>query len=166
MRPQPAFLFALFFVAVASLSAASSCVQIDGGAVEVSWEVHANGRAITDCGCSAPAIAKVRIDVVGKGGTIAGATPCAGRPQCEFSCQRKTGATPFDIPETKPGESYLISVVAVDENGVDLPRTIAPSAVERTVSRGQPTEVEAFLLEVGCADKCGGMNSTGVCARH
>jgi hypothetical protein len=162
VRPPTAFLFALF----ASLAGATSCVQIDGGAVEVSWEVHANGRAITDCSCADPAIAKVRIDLVGKGGAIDGATPCAGRTQCEFSCQRKTGATPFDVPETQPGETYLVSVVALDADGHDLPRSIAPPAVERTVTRGQPTEVEAFLLEVGCAASCGGMNSSGVCARH
>ena len=31
------------------VGALGGCVQIDGGAVEVSWVVHANGRAITDC---------------------------------------------------------------------------------------------------------------------
>jgi hypothetical protein len=161
VRPVP---FLLFVSAIGAL--ATGCVQINGGAVEVSWEVHANGRAITDCSCAAPEISKVRIDLVGKGGSIAGTTPCADRAQCEFSCQRKTGATPFDIPETKPGESYLVSVVAVGPDGVDLPRSIAPAPVERTVSRGQPTEVEAFLLEVGCDQSCGGMNSSGVCSRH
>jgi hypothetical protein len=29
-----------------------SCVQINGGSVEVSWVVHSNGRAITDCSCA------------------------------------------------------------------------------------------------------------------
>jgi hypothetical protein len=151
---------------VLSLAVVSAgCVQISGGAVEVSWEVQANGRAITDCSCANPKIAKVRIDLVGKGGTIEGATPCADRAQCAFSCQRKTGATPFDIPETKAGETYGIKVVAVDSDGIDLPSNFAPDPVYRTVSRGQPTEVEAFLLDVGCDNSCGGMNNSGVCAR-
>ena len=145
--------------------AAAGCVQISGGAVEVSWEVQANGRAITDCSCASPQIAKVRIDLVGKGGSIEGATPCAGRAQCEFSCQRKTGATPFDIPETKPGETYGIKVVPVGADNIDLVGNFAPDPVYRTVSRGQPTEVEAFLLDVGCDNSCGGMNNSGVCAR-
>src|SRR6266850_103355 len=87
------------------------CVQINGGAVEVSWVVHANGRAITDCSCAvaptadvgAPPIAGVRIEIVGQHGAIDGARPCAGRAQCQFACQRQTGATPFDIPETHGG---------------------------------------------------------------
>ena len=36
-------------VALALAGISAGCVQITGGAVEVSWEVQANGRAITDC---------------------------------------------------------------------------------------------------------------------
>jgi hypothetical protein len=146
-------------------SAAGSCVQINGGSVEVSWAVHANGRAITDCTCSDPEIANVRIDIVGHGGAIEGTRPCAGRPDCEFACQRQTGATPFDIPETGVGETYAISVVAVGRDGADLPAVQTPAPITRTVVRGQPTEVEAFLLEADCAVACEGMNKSGVCAR-
>jgi hypothetical protein len=142
-----------------------SCVQIDGGAVEVSWVIHANGRAITDCGCSFPEIASVRLDLVGHGGAIEGTTPCAGRARCEFACQRQTGATPFDIPETHGDEMYGIRLVAVGLDGNDLPTVTTPAPILRTVVRGQPTEVEALVLEAGCALTCEGMNNSGVCAR-
>jgi hypothetical protein len=141
------------------------CVQIQGGSVEVSWVVHANGRAITDCGCADPAIASVRIDLTGRGGSIEGTTPCAGRTQCQFACGRQTGATPFDIPETHGDEMYAIKVVAVGPDGADLPAVVAPAPILRTVIRGQPTEVEAFLLEAGCSMTCEDMNKSGVCAR-
>jgi len=141
------------------------CVQIDGGAIEVSWVVHANGRAITDCSCADPAIASVRIDVTGQGGSIDGTRPCEGRARCQFACGRQTGATPFDIPETHGDEMYAIQVVAVGADGVDLPAVMAPASILRTVTRGQPTEVEAFLLSAGCNIDCGGMNKSGVCAR-
>jgi hypothetical protein len=146
------------------------CVQIDGGSVEVSWVIHANGRGITDCSCAMAqgedvGIAKVRIDLLGKGMGIEGATPCAGRAQCEFSCQRSTGATPFDIPETKPGQTYGVKLVAVDVNGQDIPTITGPDRVYRSIVRGQPTEVEAFLLQARCSDQCGGTNNSGVCAR-
>jgi hypothetical protein len=144
---------------------AGSCVQINGGAVEVSWVVHANGRAITDCSCADPAIASVRIDIVGHGGTIDKTTPCAGNPQCVFPCQRQTGATQFNIPETHGDELYAISVVAVDKDGADLPMVQTPAPILRTVVNGQPTEVDAFLLEAGCATECEAMNKFGVCAR-
>jgi hypothetical protein len=152
--------FLLFALALA----ASACVQIDGGAVEVSWVVHADGRAITDCSCSSPEIARVRIQMVGQGGAIQGAMPCAGQAACEFACQRQTGATPFDIPETHGDEQYAISLVAVGQDGADLPQVQAPAPILRSVVKGQPTEVEAFLLEAGCASDCE-VNTTAVCER-
>jgi hypothetical protein len=148
---------------VALSLALGGCVQIQGGSIEVSWVVHANGRAITDCGCADPAIASVRIDVRGRGGAID--APCAGRAGCQFACGRQTGATPFDIPETHGDEMYAIGVVAVGADGADLPAVMAPASILRTVTRGQPTEVEAFLLSAGCNMDCGGMNKSGVCAR-
>lgn len=143
----------------------SGCVQIDGGAVEVSWVVHANGRMITDCSCSDPLISRVRIQLEGMGGGIQGDTPCANRAQCEFSCQRQTGATPFDIQPTQGDEIYAVSVIAMGADGQDLPLPMMPAPILRTVTRGQPTEVGAFLLEAGCNGDCERMNKSGVCAR-
>ena len=69
------------------LSAAVSCVSIDGGAVEASWVVRTDdGRAITDCQCSDPRIASVRFELEGASGAVKGALPCQGRTSCEFSC--------------------------------------------------------------------------------
>lgn len=152
-------------VAVLALAAAlvPACVSIDGGAVEISWIVIApDGRGITNCGCADPAIAKVRLVLRGVGGTIDGATPCAGKAQCDFSCQRQTGATSFDIPPTAPGESYEVSVVAVDAAGNEVPQSsiMTPAPILRQVVRGQPTEVEAFTLVAPCAPACNG----SVCA--
>jgi hypothetical protein len=163
--------FAIVALGLLIEGAAGSCVQIDGGAIEVSWALYANGRAVTDCSCSDPTIVSFRLDVTGKGGAIDGAKPCAGRPECVFSCQRQTGATPFDIPETHGDETYQIGIVAVDKDGVDLKDGAgmliqAPTAqISRTVVRGQPTEVEALAVEVTCAAACDGMNKVGVCAR-
>jgi hypothetical protein len=144
---------------------AGSCVDINGGAIEVSWRLAAQGRAITDCTCSDPAVASVRLDVVGMNGTIDGTMPCAGRAECVFPCQRQTGATSFDIPETHGDEVYSIRIVAVDKDGADLPEVQAPAPILRTVVRGQPTELEALELDANCAAACEGMNKTGVCAR-
>ena len=149
---------------LATILLASACVEIDGGAVEISWVIRSPaGGGITDCSCAQPAIGTVRLVLRGVGGAIEGATPCAGRAQCDFPCQRQTGATPFDIPETKPGETYEVSVVAVAA-GVELPQVKKPASILREVVRGQPTEVEAFQLVADCAVECG-MNSSGVCAR-
>jgi hypothetical protein len=151
---------------VASLIPA--CVKINGGAVEISWVVISpSGGGITDCSCADPAIAKVRLVLVGVGGTIDGATPCAGEAQCDFPCQNQTGATHFDIPPTGPGESYEVSVVAVGDDGLEIPQTEirtppTPAPILRQVSEGQPTEVDAFTLVAPCSLACSG----NVCAPH
>ena len=148
-------------VAILALAAAliPACVSINGGAVEISWIVVArDGRGITNCGCADPAIANVRLVLKGVGGTIDGATPCAGKAQCDFACQRQTGATAFDIPPTGPGESYEVSVVAVDDAGNTVPQSaiMTPAPILRQVVGGQPTEVEAFALVAPCAPSCDG----------
>jgi hypothetical protein len=154
----------LAIAVVASLI--SACVKINGGAVEISWVVISpSGGGITDCSCADPAIAKVRLVLVGVGGTVEGATPCAGQAQCDFPCQNQTGATQFDIPPTGPGESYNVSVVAVDASGAEIPQTeimtpTTPAPILRQVTNGQPTEVEAFTLVAPCAPACSG----NVCA--
>ena len=157
----------IFLAATAMMvSLIPACVQINGGAVEISWVVISpSGGGITDCSCADPAIAKVRLVLVGKGGAIAGTTPCAGQAQCDFPCQNQTGATHFDIPPTGPGESYEISLVTVGIDGLEIPPTeimtaATPAPILLQVSQGQPTEVDAFTLVAPCAPTCSG----NVCA--
>ena len=92
-------------VAAAFLTfAGAGCVKIDGGAVEISWVVRSTaGAAITDCSCAGTptaTIATVRLVLTGVGEGIKGNMPCAGQAQCDFPCQRQSGSTAFDIPET------------------------------------------------------------------
>jgi hypothetical protein len=139
-----------------------ACVKIDGGSVEISWVVIApDGRGITDCSCANPAISKVRLVLMGVGGEIDGVDACAGQAQCDFPCQRQTGATPFDIKPTQNGEMYSVSVVAIGTDGSTLSSVTTPAPILRQVVYGQPTEVEAFTLVAPCADACNG----SVCAR-
>ena len=135
--------------------ASAGCVEINGGAVEVSWAIFArDGRAITDCTCADPNIVYVRLNLVSDpDGTL---QPCAGVNSCRFTCGRNVGATPFMVP---PGQ-YLMSLVPVGADGSDLPiGPLAPSVEipapeSRAVVRGQPTELEAFMLEANCATSC------------
>ena len=151
-----------------ALAGGAGCVRIDGGAVELSWVLRTpDGRAVSDCSCSSPPVASVRLDLklLTADGTATGATPCEGRAQCQFSCQRATGATPFDIPETKPDEMYVVSIAALAADGTVLPTVGTPAPVLRSVVRGQPTDMGALLLVTACADQCSGVNGQGVCAR-
>jgi hypothetical protein len=148
-------------------AAAVSCVPIDGGAVEASWVLRTDdGRAITTCECADPLIAGVRLALVGASGAVKDSRPCEGRGSCQFSCQRHTGATPFDIP---PG-FYLISLTPVDAMGQDLalvqpPRNVqTPAPVLREVVKGQPTQLDALALVGKCAPACSG-NRNRVCSQ-
>jgi hypothetical protein len=143
----------------------TTCVEIDGGSVEISWVIRSEaGNAITDCGCASPSIAKVRLELEGVGGAVDKLKPCADNAQCEFPCSRQTGSTAFNIPETHGSERYKVSVVAVGAAGDDLLQGTTPAPILREVVRGQPTEVESVQLVAGCATECQ-MNSSGVCTR-
>lgn len=112
----------------------AGCVKVDGGAFEAVWVLFDDqGRAISDCDCSDPPIASVAFEIVGTGrnGSVAGDKPCEGRSACVFSCQRQTGATPFDIP---PGE-YAFSLMALDKTGMPLGgSSCGMAATDATVS--------------------------------
>lgn len=158
-------------VALLLALAATGCVSIDGGAVEASWDIHAqDGRGIADCSCTCPEIAKVRLSVVPAAG---GADVCAARAACQFFCRAKHGATPFDIP---PGD-YALSLVPLGLDGQDLTGAVtqdgggvctaqggvAPTL--RTVGKGQLTQLNAVVIVADCAPVCGGSDSTKVCTK-
>jgi hypothetical protein len=158
----------------------AGCVKIDGGAVEVSWVVRSQtGAAITDCSCAQPAISTVRLvlvlDVAGSpadsgspsdSGSPTDYRPCSNQAQCDFPCQRQTGATAFDIRPTQANESYEISVIGVDSTGAVIATTdlMTPAPILRSVMTGQATVTEAFELVARCSPECM-MNGSGVCAR-
>lgn len=158
-------------VALLLALAATGCVSIDGGAVEASWDVHApDGRGIADCSCTCPGVATVRFSVVPEAG---GADLCAGRAACQFPCQAKHGATPFDIP----AGDYELSLVPVGADGRDLTGAVSQAGggtcsahsgvnpIARTIGKGQLTQLNAVLIEADCAPVCGGSDSTKVCTQ-
>jgi hypothetical protein len=153
-------LFALLFSGL-------SCVSIDGGAVEASWVVVTHdGRVISECGCTCPPIAIIRLQLQPVAG---GADLCAGRAACQFSCGAQSGATRFDIP---PG-SYAITLVPVGADGNDIPAgavgtcSAGPGAdpVVREVVSGRVTGLDAMTVLADCASACGGSDNTKVCTR-
>lgn len=143
----------------------AGCVSIDGGAVEVSWVVRTpDGRGINNCSCACPAIAKMRLVLVPVEG---GPDACAGQKSCEFSCGQHSGVTTFSIP---PG-TYAMSLVPVGATGDPLDGTgsgfcTAKSAVApavREVQKGRLVQLDAVLIQAGCAETCGGEDNTKVC---
>jgi hypothetical protein len=163
----------LLLVALA-LCLVAACVPTEGGAVEASWVIRSEGRAVSECGCADPEISRVRFRVVA---IDASGTPgpdwCAGRAACEFACRRQIGTTPFAIP----GGRYAISLTAIGPNGEDLalppasgspPRgqaRIPAAPILRDVVQGQPTSLDAFVIEAGCAPACAGQGNSSACSK-
>jgi hypothetical protein len=147
-----------------------ACVPTEGGAVEASWVLRTfDGRAISNCRCSAPEVTRVRLVVapILPDGTTGGDV-CAGRSDCEFSCTRQSGATPFFVP-TGP---YAISVAPLGAGGELLagapPQGAGvrvPAPILRDVVFGRPTQLDAIAIEAGCAATCNGEQSNRVCTR-
>jgi hypothetical protein len=159
---------ARWFLALASLVLAAGCVQIDGGAIEANWVVRTyDGRAMDGCDCADPAIARIRfiVSTVTASGTV-GSDVCAGRAECEFSCNSQRGATPFFVPAAR----YAISLSAIGAAGDAVPTLGGTTGVRlqapilRDVVYGQPTQLEAFAIEANCADRCGGDRTTQACS--
>lgn len=150
------------FLLGATATALPACVQIHGGAIEVSWAIFApGGRAINDCGCVDPAIVEIRLNLSST--DAAGANPCEGRAECQFSCGQKTGSTPFDIPSGR----YSMWLTALGAGDTDLEgapgfRSTPPSTWP--VVWGQPTELDALTIEAPCASACNGQSMTQPCA--
>src|SRR5262245_42071146 len=160
MKPGHVFLFLACLL--------TACVEINGGAVDISWVIRSReGSAITDWGCASHSVANVRPILGGRGvpgSPINGATPCAGQAQCDFACSRQTGSTAFNIQETSGAERYEVSVVALGTDGSELSTVMTPAPILREVVRGQPTEVESMQLVADCAMECR-MHSSVVFAR-
>jgi hypothetical protein len=148
----------------------SGCVKIDGGAIEASWVLRTfDGRAVgDDCGCSAPAITRIRFRAqpVDRDGHIVGPDVCAGGG-CAFTCASQRGATPFFVPEGR----YAISLAPLGADGAELTTGNGPGTVRvqapilRDVTYGQPTQLEAFAVEVGCSEECDGKDVTRACEK-
>ena len=156
-------------VLVAALVAnLAGCVQIDGGSIEANWVVRTyDGRAMDGCDCADPSIARVRFVAarVDPAGAL-GADVCAGRSECEFSCNSQRGATPFFVPAGR----YAVSLSATGPAGQALPTLGGKAGIHlqapilRDVVFGQPTQLEAFAIEANCADRCGGNQTTQACS--
>jgi hypothetical protein len=120
------------------------CVQIDGGAVELSWDIRqADGMAL-DGACDASRIAQVGLcaraceDGAGSG-VCQGELVC---PKAQWSCDNYSGATEFDLPEG-PTELFI---EAYCEDGSRAQGVQVPAPIVRNISKGRVSQLNALLI--------------------
>lgn len=123
-----------------ALAAVSSCVDINGGAVEFSWSLR------TDTGmertCAQTNIVQVSLCM-----RDCDTQPCGEVQTCPnvFPCERLRAATQFDIP---PGRKE-ITIRPECASGPAL--VVVPPPLVRDIVQGDVTELNALLITVPSA---------------
>jgi hypothetical protein len=147
-RPIAAALLALV------LACGSSCVEIDGGAVELSWALR--DFAGESRNCESTGLGTVTLCwQPSDGGTSE--FVCAPETSRRFVCDVERGSTAFEVP---PGPTALwIEVSCGQETTSADPGTYeVPSPVVRTVGEGEVVTLNSLLIVAtplqGCGDRC------------
>ena len=123
----------------------AGCVAVDGGAVELSWDIRqADGMALDDA-CDASRIAQVGLcarrcdDDAVPAGVCQGALVC---PKAQWSCGDFSGATEFDLPEG-PTELFI---EAYCQDGSRAQGVQVPAPIVRSISKGRVSQLNALLI--------------------
>jgi len=120
----------------------TACVDVNGGAVELSWEIRANDGSRRDC--TDEGIVQVNLCAQSCDVQVAGA--CAGDVLCPvetWACSGEHGATQFEIPA---GPSAL-SIQPICDDGT-LANGTVPDPIVRTIANGRVTQLNALLIVV------------------
>ena len=120
----------------------AACVDVNGGAVELSWDIRETSG--DSCDCDEAGIDTVQLvcaDITDP--TIPCTRASVLRP---WPCTDGTGATRFEIPE---GDWQLFIDVTCRPGASCLPRV--PDPIVRTIESGRVAELNALLILV---DSC------------
>ena len=152
---------------VGALLLGTSCLDVSGGAVEVSWVIRDTRQRGAGCDSNGlqivgTPIARVRLQVqlVAPDGTV-GEDLCAAGvvAGCEWDCKNKGGTTPFDIPvpNADPQASgdadyreYVFSLVPLSGDGTPIDSSIVqvPPPVRRYVRKGDLVDLGLWMMVV------------------
>jgi hypothetical protein len=124
---------AKFLIALVCLA---GCVDVNGGAVELRWEIRKTDGAKTSCADAG--VARVRL--------IAAPTSGAMPITRSWACNDYQAATAFDLP---PGR-YALSIEAVcagEDAGSSTAQERVPEPILRDISSGTVAELNTLLIE-------------------
>jgi hypothetical protein len=135
MRAHIAFL--------ALVMAASGCIEIDGGAVELSWSLRSfDGEPVDSC--TDARIERVRIcwQSVADGASTTGACDASQA----FPCEEENGVSGFEIA---PGATaFWAEPICVDGEPADPDTYQVPPPIVRSVEEGQIVTLNSLLIVV------------------
>jgi hypothetical protein len=146
---------------VAALALASSaCVDIDGGAVDLSWSLFAFGGDRVSCDEAEVAAVELCWRAVPAGGTLEAS--CADADHLGFACDDNHGTTRFDLPAGRT--AFWLEPVCRDGEPAATGTYQVPAPIVREVVDGEVVTLSSLAIIVSDNSEnppnCG---PTGVC---
>ena len=123
------------------------CVEIEGGAVELSWSLRTFGGSAVES-CSDAAIQDIRLcwEPLVDGATTTEGAVCRAGQRRRFSCSESSGVTGFVL---QPGATaFWIEPVCEDGAAADSGTYEVPPPIVRTVQEGKIISLSSLLLVV------------------
>jgi hypothetical protein len=125
----------------------SACIDIQGGAAEVSWSLRSQeGESIETC--QEVAIRDVRLcwEPLADGSVLGAGGPCRSGRRRNFPCGESSGITAFDLD---PGATaFWIEPVCDDGEPAGAGTYQVPPPIVRNVEDGQIVSLNSLLLVV------------------
>jgi hypothetical protein len=145
-------------------STLAGCVNVDGGAVELSWALRtANGKDNVECTRAGDVIADVAL--CARACTVISDGACIGDVAMvhSWSCNRRHGSTSFEIVSGR--KELWIEVRCASGARADV---VVPEPILRDIADGEVTQLNAVLISVpvdrpACPDP--GAAATSPCVR-
>jgi len=130
--------------------AMSGCVDIGGGAVELSWSLRDfGGDSVSSCSDVNFDAMRICWKSLTDGETVDGA-PCMESERAEFDCSEANGISGFTI---EPGRTGFWLEPVCDSGSPPQPDSYqVPSVIVRTVQDGQVVTLDSLLVVVAPGD--------------
>jgi len=156
---QPRVLLAGCVIAIAAATTLPACVEVDGGAVELSWRLRDSTGGEEPDMCTVTRVGKIRICWI----PLDADAGLPSQPQCtierldggfkelyrDFDCVEKRGVTRFEVP---PGQNaFFVQPVCNDGRAPTGPYQVPPPIV-RQVDSGAVVTLNQLLVIVTPTD--------------
>jgi hypothetical protein len=117
----------------------AGCVDVNGGAVELSWAIRTRDGIVSGCGPQDANLATVSLCAR----TVTTASEKCPIEGATWDCEARHGTTRFNVQE---GEKELwIEVTCPDGSPANV---TVPSPIVRDVAFGEVTQLDALLIQV------------------
>jgi hypothetical protein len=159
VKPRVSRSFVVILIAASAATASAGCVEVNGGAVELSWALRDFDGQPNDCESSG--IEQIRIcwSPLGDAGPPGPLSCQVDRPDGgverlyrAFDCEQNRGVTRFEVP---PGTTALFVSPLCGGSQDPTGRVEVPAPIVRTVVEGEVVTLDQILIVASNEDCVG-----------